>query len=672
MKHTGHARATHDGYSIPALAAWVVIVAVVTYTAGPVLRHMPLAVIPWPLHGLVVGVLFGTAHRHRFPMAIALGVAVIVGAGAHSDDWFRAFIGTCQLIAQSIVVVELHRWLSGNRHPMRGVFSFAWFGVCATLGTLPATALASLVIGLAGAEIAPGYTNSAWWVSAVTSLFAITPIILAFNAPARTGAPVHRTWRWELPLLAAVYALALLNAFFTVLNDWVIVAPAVATIPFLVWAGLRFGTRGYAVFAAMFGIVVVASAAVNVGPFAEFGPDPILRGNRAWIYIASLAGPTMIFPIALAERAMAEARARGAFAQLAAIIESSGDLIAAIDRDLVIIAANPAWVHGFHRISGIRVRPGMSMVDALAALPLDQDESIANWRRALAGHRFTVTRDIGDPNLARDEYEITYSPVRDEHNDIVGASQVVRNVTDRRRQESAEAETKRLEALGRLAGGVAHDFNNLMTAVVGYAGILAQSLPAHDQRQADLAEIEKAATRAGELTQQLLAFARRRVVAPKVVDVGGLVGGFMRLIAPLLGSTVRLNVRIGTDLPEVRIDPTQFEQVLMNLAVNARDAMPSGGELGVDVVRTRYRSGDGVRISVRDTGTGMGPEVVERIWEPFYTTKPQGKGTGLGLATVHGIVHQAGGEITVESTLGVGTTFHVILPAVDDDVAVGG
>ncbi|HRN52577.1 MAG TPA: ATP-binding protein [Gemmatimonadaceae bacterium] len=656
----------------PELIVWLVVTGFVTYVAGPVLRHTEQAVIPWPLHGLTVAILFGCASSQRVRAALGLALVILIGAGAHSGDWFRAFNGTAQLLAQSIVVVLLHQWLTEGRHPLRGALSFAWLGVVALLGTLPTTLIATGVIRLVGAEIAPGYTMSAWWIASVTSLFAFSPILLARTAPLRQLARPSDSWKWELPLLAAIYAVALYAAFLLPSDSRFELPAAVASVPFLMWAGLRFGTRGYAVFAAMFVIAVVSSILLDVGPFGQFGADPIVRGRRAWIYIASLAGPTMIFPLALAERATAEARARGAFAQLAAIIESSGDLIAAVDRDLVIIATNPAWVRGFHRISGITVRPGMRMDDALAALPMDQDASIANWRRALAGHRFTVTREIGDPGLARDEFEITYSPVRDEHNDIVGASQVVRNVTDRRRQETAEAETRRLEALGRLAGGVAHDFNNLMTAVVGYAGILAQSLPAHDQRQADLAEIEKAATRAGELTQQLLAFARRRVVAPKVVDVGELVGGFMRLIAPLLGSGVRLNVRIGSDLPDVRIDPAQFEQVLMNLAVNARDAMPDGGDLGVDVVRTRYRESIGVRISVRDTGTGMSPEVVERIWEPFYTTKPQGKGTGLGLATVHGIVHQAGGEITLESTLGVGTTFHVILPAADGEPAVGG
>jgi signal transduction histidine kinase len=370
----------------------------------------------------------------------------------------------------------------------------------------------------------------------------------------------------------------------------------------------------------------------------------------------------MIFPIALAERRSAEARARGAYAQLSAIIESSVDLIAAVDKEMVIIAANPSWVEEFRRIAGVTVRPGMRMEVALEGLAIDAEDSMDSWRRALAGERFTVTRMIGDPERARDEYEIAYSPVRDLQGETVGASQVVRNITHRRKQESADAETRRLEAIGRLAGGVAHDFNNLMTAVIGYAGIVADSMPPEDERRDDLLEIEKAAARAGELTQQLLTFARRRVVEPRTVDVGELVRGFTRLLAPLLGSTVRLAVKIHEPLPPARVDPLQFEQVLMNLAVNARDAMPFGGDLSVTVAATPTPNGEGVRLTVRDTGTGMPPEVLSRIWEPFYTTKPQGQGTGLGLATVHGIVHQAGGELIVESTVGVGTAFHVILP----------
>lgn len=652
-----------DGVPLAVAVALTLTLFVVTWVSGPVLRHMPQAVIPWPVHGIALAILLAARPKDRIGLALGIWTAVALGAGLHSQDWPRSFAAGAQMTAQSIVITLLHQWLSRGRHPLRGVLSYAWLAVAVLFGILPTTMLVTMARTIVGAQYIPGYTFALWWVAAVTSIAAITPLLMAPTAPVHPEVRRARGSPAEFAAVASLYVVALLSAFLAVGNEVFVLPPAVASIPFLIWAGLRFGVRGYAFFALLFFTAVIVSTLLDVGPFSDFGRDPMVRGQRAWIYIASLAGPTMLFPIALAERAAAEARARGAFAQLAAIIESSGDLIAAVDRDLVVIAVNPAWVREFEEVSGVRVRAGMPMAAAVAALPLDAADSLSHWRHALAGEQFTVTRKVGDPERARHEYEIAYSPVRDERGDIVGASQVVRNVSHRRKQEAAAADARRLEALGRLAGGVAHDFNNLMTAVVGYTGIVAGTLPADDPRQADLAEIEKAATRAGELTQQLLAFARRRIIEPKLVDIGELVGSFTRLLAPLLGSTVRLTVAVGDALPTVRLDPVQFEQVLMNLAINARDAMPVGGDLAVEVVATQYRSGDGVRLSVRDTGHGMSAETLARIWEPFYTTKPQGRGTGLGLATVHGIVHQAGGEISVESAEGAGTTFHVLLPA---------
>ena len=371
----------------------------------------------------------------------------------------------------------------------------------------------------------------------------------------------------------------------------------------------------------------------------------------------------MLFPVGLAERSAAEERARGAHAQLAAILEGSGDLIAAVDRDLVMIAANPAWIEGFDELTGVTVAAGMRMDEVLErALPQDATDSVAYWRRALNGERFTVVRELGDPARRRAEYETTYGPVRDANGELVGASQVVRNVTARRHRDAEEGETRRLESVGRLAGGVAHDFNNLMTAVIGYTELVVATLPKDDPRREDLAQIERAAERAGELTQQLLAFARRRFVEPRIVDLGELVEGFTRLLAPLLGRSVLLTVHTEPGLRRVRIDPTQFEQVLMNLAVNARDAMPGGGRLEIATTNETQNLQKGVRLTVSDSGPGMTTETQARIWEPFFTTKPLGQGTGLGLPTVHGIVHQAGGAITFDTKLGSGSSFYVFLP----------
>lgn len=657
-----HSEAEQPGIPPWATVTLAFLLLIAIWLSGQVLRHAEGAVTPWPAHGVALAILLSAKSRHRPRAGVMILIASVLGAGLHSGDWPRSVGAGAQLTGQALVVTLIHQTLSGNRHPLRGAIPYWYLGVAIFLGSIPTNVLTAFGIWVLGPENVPGFFFGRWWVAAVTSMATITPIVLAATAPTHPSARQHWGNAPEFLLFMLVYAAALANAFLLIGGEYFGLPAAVATVPFLIWAGLRHGVRGYAVAALMLAIATVGSTFFNVGPFAPFGPDLLVRIQRAWIYVASLAGPTMIFPVVLAERSAAEARARGAFAQLSAILESSADLIAAVDRDMVFIAMNPAWVQEFGRISGVVVQPGMRVSDALAELPLDVENTTANWRRAIEGEHFTVTRMAGNPELAREEYEITFSPVRDARGTLVGASQVVRNVTQRRRREAADADTRRLEAIGRLAGGVAHDFNNLMTSVIGYAGMVADSLAADDPRNEDLKEVDRAARRAGELTQQLLAFARRRVIDPRSVDVGELVRGFTGLLAPLLGTTVRLTVKIHDPLPAVRVDPLQFEQVLMNLAVNARDAMPLGGELTVHVTPTAMAAGQGVRLMVRDTGTGMPPDVLGKIWEPFYTTKPQGHGAGLGLATVHGIVHQAGGELLVESTVGVGTTFHVMLP----------
>lgn len=650
------------GVPLAATGLLVALVLLLTWLSGPLLRNAEGAVIPWSVHGIVLATILLVEPRYRFRAGLALFLAAVVGTGLHSDDWPRSVGAATQLLAQAVFVVWMYWILSGSQRPLRGTRSYWFLGVSIVIGSIPTNLLIALGILLLGSENLPGFSMGVWWVAAVTSMAVLTPLTLAVTAPAHPDTRRQTPGALTLILFMALYAAALGNAFLEIGTEYFVLTPVVAGVPFLVWAGLQYGVRGYARAALLLVIVTMASTLLSLGAFSLLNRDALAPVERAWIYLAALVGPMMIFPVALEERAESEVRARGAFAQLSAVIESSVDLIAAVDRNLVLIAANPAWIEEFSRISGVTAQPGMRVEDALAGLTLDAEQTVAHWRRAIAGERFTVTQMLGHPDLGREEYEIAYSPVRDARGTLVGGSQVVRNVSLWRRQEEVAAEHRRLEALGRLAGGVAHDFNNLMTAVIGYNGMVIESLPEDDARRSDLAEVDRAARRAGELTQQLLAFARRRVVEPRTVDVGELVRGFARLLDPLLGTTVRLTVKIDDPLPPTRVDPLQFEQVLMNLAVNARDAMLSGGDLTVTVSPHHTEIGDGVRLSVRDTGCGMPPEVLSHIWEPFYTTKPLGRGTGLGLATVHGIVHQAGGALTVESTVGVGTTFHVDLP----------
>jgi CheY-like chemotaxis protein len=227
------------------------------------------------------------------------------------------------------------------------------------------------------------------------------------------------------------------------------------------------------------------------------------------------------------------------------------------------------------------------------------------------------------------------------------------------------------EAIGRLAGGVAHDFNNLLTVILGRAQLLLQRLPEADPLRRHAGLIQSTAERAGALTQQLLAFGRKQVLQPRVLDLNALVSDVKKIRRRLLGE--ELLTVLDPGLGRIKADPVQLEQVLINLAVNARDAMPRGGRLAIETVNVELdqafvranpgaRPGSHVRLAVGDTGTGMDAEALSRIFEPFFTTKEQGKGTGLGLATVYGIVKQSDGYVGVETELGRGTTFSVYLP----------
>jgi signal transduction histidine kinase len=249
-----------------------------------------------------------------------------------------------------------------------------------------------------------------------------------------------------------------------------------------------------------------------------------------------------------------------------------------------------------------------------------------------------------------------------------------RDVTESHRLHEQLRQAQKMESIGRLAGGIAHDFNNLLTAISGYAELIlmdfdAGAVPARDSAE----QIARAAGRAASLTAQLLAFSRKQVLRPQVIDLNEVVSGMATMLARMLGEDVVLSTEFDPETASTLADPTQIEQVVLNLALNARDAMPNGGslviwtapfELGEDDDRPHpdLEPGSYVTLSVRDSGVGIEPDLIENVFEPFFTTKPVGEGTGLGLATVHGIVSQSGGVIWVESTPGEGTTFTVCLP----------
>jgi PAS domain S-box-containing protein len=243
------------------------------------------------------------------------------------------------------------------------------------------------------------------------------------------------------------------------------------------------------------------------------------------------------------------------------------------------------------------------------------------------------------------------------------------------RSEEQLRQAQKMEAIGNLAGGIAHDFNNLLSVILGYSSVLVQSMDPNDPHRADVQEIERASMRAAALTQQLLAFGRKQLLQPKVIKLSDVVAGVEPMLRRLIGEDIELTVRTTPELGSVRADPSQMEQIIMNLAVNSRDAMPRGGKLVIETENVNLapleaahagvEPGPYVTLAVTDTGVGIQRETQARIFEPFFTTKEMGKGTGLGLATVFGIVQQSGGSICVDSEPGRGSTFRVYLPRTD-------
>jgi signal transduction histidine kinase len=331
---------------------------------------------------------------------------------------------------------------------------------------------------------------------------------------------------------------------------------------------------------------------------------------------------------------------------LHAILDAERECVMLVDRGGAVTFANAAGEPFVGRLWRDVVEPASQpAIDVVVAT-------------GFAGEPASFEYEIGERVL-----HASVAPIEDDYGDVASLVAVSRDVTAERRLEEQLLQSQRLEAVGQLAGGVAHDFNNLLTAISGYAEIALARLDEPERARAALEEISRAGDRAAKLTRQLLAFSRRQVMRPTTFDLNDVVAESESLLGRLLGEHIRIVPSLDPGGCLVEADQGQLEQVLMNLSLNARDAMAQGGTLRLETERVRRDAGELVLLRVADDGSGMAPEVAERAFEPFFTTKDPGKGTGLGLAMVYGIVTQSGGEIRIETAPGAGTTFEVALPA---------
>jgi PAS domain S-box-containing protein len=397
----------------------------------------------------------------------------------------------------------------------------------------------------------------------------------------------------------------------------------------------------------------------------------------AGLMVATFAIVGLRLRIAQSRQRRAATRLHSSNSLLHAIIEGTSEAVYLKDAHGRYMLMNPAGA----RLLGSTPEEIIGKTDRELFTP-DEAEAIAKSdREAIESGQVVTAEDILTSAGSSRTYLTTKNPYCDPQGRVIGVLGISVDVTEHRRMEEQLQRAQRMESLGTFSGGIAHDFNNLITIIKGYSYLAHADAEGHPAVRDSLEQIRKAAGRASALVDQLLAFSRKQVLQLKVVSVNDIVGNVGKMLERVIGEDVQIETRLAPKLGAVRADPGQIEQVLLNLAANARDAMPGGGKLTMETADVALNGskvgrdlnvppGSYAVVTVSDTGVGMDEQTLARIFEPFFTTKPPGKGTGLGLAMAYGIVKQSGGYICVDSKPGLGTTFRIYLPRVNEPVEV--
>jgi two-component system cell cycle sensor histidine kinase/response regulator CckA len=666
------------------------LLAFVHASATPVWPPSGLALAALLLHGprLWPGVLFG-AFLVNITTAGTLGSTLGITLG----NTLEALIG----------MYLVNRFANGVTAFARAqdVFVFALAAVCSTaLGaTIGATSLAGL--GQAAWD-EYGFIWLTWWLGDAAGQLVVAPLLILWALSPRPQWTLQQ-WRegaWLVLVLVGIGGI-LFGGLLPMQNYPL----SFLTVPVLVWAGFRFGARETVTAVCLLSGFALWGTLTGRGPFLTGSPNESLLMLQAFMAVISVMSLALTGAVSENQRAHAALRQvkedldrrvqERTKALEAEIVERkrAEDILQEKSRLLTqaqhvagigswtwdMSSDTVTWSEELYQLYG--VSPPEFTPTYAGYLSLVDPEDRANVKRlvdesARSGaplqydHRI-IHRD-GTVRIMRCRGEV----VRDEHGNPIQMVGVNQDITESRQLENQLYQAQKMEAIGRLAGGIAHDFNNMVMGIMGFADLLLANLEPHSAHRQHVEQIRIAGEQARLLTARLLAFSRRQVLQPKVLDLNELIRHLERLLAILIGEDIELTTDLEPSLERVKADAGQLEQVIINLAINARDAMPTGGRLVIETRNVRItppslvEPGSYVTLTVRDTGCGMDKQTRSHLFEPFFTTKGKGKGTGLGLSTVYGIVKQSAGQISVESEPGEGSTFTIHLPATTDPLDV--
>jgi PAS domain S-box-containing protein len=646
------------------LAAAYVLAGRLGFTASAV--H-PVVSSAWPPSGIALAALLLLGRRFwpaitlgAFAVNLTGGIAPLAAATIAVGNTLEGLLG-----AWLLTTTAGFRTAPEPLSRLRDVLALVVLG--AVVSTPVAATVGVTVLTVFGGAPAIPYGTAwlAWWTGDAIGILLVTPLILTW-----AKGPIPRVTARDA---IEATALAIILVAFTVVLFQAPFSYVYAIFPVTIWAALRFGPRGAATASFAVSALAIWYTVRGVGPFATSTPAHNLFQLQTFISLLALT--TLILAAVIAERQTAEAALSRSRQQHQDIVHYASVGVIQTDRDGKILLANPALARilGYE---GPEQLVGRNVADDVYWDQAQRDAIIARYELLAEGVALEVQwkRKDGSPTWV----DLQARSVKDVDGRTAYFEGFVYDLTARKHLERQFQQAQKMEAVGRLAGGVAHDFNNLLTVIASCTDFVLDDRALTEEHRADLGEVKKATDRATSLTRQLLAFGRTQVLHPHTISLNDRLTDLLPMLKRLFETTIDIGIETTPDLWAVRADPGQIEQVLLNLAINARDAMPEGGALTFSTencvvaaepagLNQEYvmKAGDYVLLKVRDTGVGMDEEVQRKIFEPFFTTKEVGKGTGLGLATAYGIVKQSGGYIKVRSATGEGAEFLIYLPRTD-------